>query len=92
MPITPVNITKTAISPTNSPKAKVASWGSLTATWGDLLFTWGFNSEQFINKTKSRLTAYFELQDGTSFLLQDGGTLELQGGAGALVWTNTIKS
>lgn len=92
MPITPTNQVKTAISPTNAPKAKVASWGSVLATWGDAIFTWGFNSEQFVNQDKSQLASYFELQDGTTFLLQDGTTLELQGGSGALVWTNTTKS
>ena len=87
-----VNTPKHTISPTGMRKAKVATWGDVIATWGDSIYAWGFGSESYINQDKSTLATFLELQDGTSFLLQDGGTLELQGGSGALVWTNTIKN
>ena len=43
------------------------------------------------NVQKSTLPTYLQLQDGTSFLLQDGGYLQMQGGSGALSVTNVPK-
>jgi hypothetical protein len=44
------------------------------------------------NVQKSTLPTYLQLQDGTSFLLQDGSYLQMQGGSGFLTVTNVPKN
>ena len=92
MPITPVNQSKNSVNPLGARKAGVYLWGDILATWGDALATWGDYAINVVNQTKSAVSTIFELQDGTPFLLQDGGTLEMQGGSGALVYTNQSKN
>lgn len=91
MPITPINKPKNVISPNRTGKSGVYLWGDDIYTWGDAVATWG-SLPSFINQDKSRLSAYFELEDGTFFLLEDGNQLELEGGSGALVWINQDKN
>lgn len=92
MPITPTNISKNTITPVGGRKTGIYLWGDVLATWGDSMATWGDSVATFVNQSKSSLSAFLELQDGTNFLLQDGGTLEMQGGSGALVYTNQSKN
>lgn len=92
MPITPTNQSKNSVNPLGARKAGIYLWGDVLATWGDALATWGDYAISVVNQSKSALSAILELQDGTSFLLQDGGTLEMQGGGGALVYTNQSKN
>jgi hypothetical protein len=91
MPISPTNITKNVISPTNQNKGLGAEWGDLVATWADAFFGWA-DSEIYVNINKTTLSAFLQLQDGTDFLLQDNSQLELQGGSGTLLWSNVTKN
>lgn len=90
--ISPTNQSKNSVNPTGASKYGVFLWGDDVYTWGDALATWGGIMLAPVNQAKSLLSAFLELQDGSNFLLQDGGTLELQGGSGALVYINSSKS
>jgi hypothetical protein len=90
--ISPTNQSKNNVNPTGVTKYGIYFWGDPAYTWGDALATWGGILLTPINQAKTLLSALFELQDGSNFLLQDGGTLELQGGSGALVYINSSKS
>lgn len=92
MPITPVNQSKNSVNPIGARKAGIYLWGDVLATWGDILATWGDYAINVANQSKSTVLTILELQDGTPFLLQDGTNLEMQGGSGALVYTNQSKS
>lgn len=90
--ISPTNQPKHTISPTGRRKAKVALWGDAVATWGDAWYAWGFESESYLNQDKTLLSANLQLEDVTDFLLEDSSLLQLEGGSGALVWTNIDKN
>jgi hypothetical protein len=90
--ITGTNQSKNIVSPYGARKAGVYLWGDIEATWGDALATWGGLPLVPTNQSKSTVPTYLELQNSTTFLLQNGLTLDLQGGGGAMLVTNQLKS
>lgn len=93
MPITPFNQSKNTVSPSGQVKSYLTQAVYGVGRYGVAIYGIGISGiASMVNQTKSSLASYLELQDGTSFLLQDGGTLEMQGGAGALVYINQSKS
>lgn len=91
MPITPTNQVKHSITPNRTGKGGVYLWGDDVYTWGDATATWG-SLISYINRDKSTLATYLELEDGSQFLLENGSLLEMEGGSGALVWINQDKN
>ena len=90
--ISGTNQSKNTVTPTGARKTGIYLWGDIEATWGDVLATWGGLFITPTNQNKSSVHTYLELQDGTAFLLQNGLTLDLQGGSGAMLVTNQSKS
>lgn len=93
MPITPTNKTKNAISPSGRVKSFVQQAVYGLGVYGIAMYGIGTaGSGMFINKDKSTLPTYLEMEDVTQFLLESGAVLELEGGNGSLVWTNKTKN
>lgn len=90
--ISGTNQSKNTVNPQGARKSGIYLWGDVVATWGDAIASWGNTVISAVNQSKSAVASYFELQDGTPFLLQDGTNLEMQGGGGAIVYTNQSKS
>lgn len=54
--ISGVNQTKNIVTPLNSRKYGMYTWGDIVATWGDSLSTWGDLPIVPINQTKNIVT------------------------------------
>lgn len=93
MPISPVNQSKNTVSPSGQVKSYLTQAVYGVGRYGIAIYGIGVSGiASMVNQTKSDLSSILELQDGTNFLLQDGGTLEMQGGSGALVYINQSKN
>ena len=86
------NQSKNTVTPTGARKAGIYLWGDPNATWGDTLATWGGLFLTPINQSKSTELTFLKLQNGNPFLLQNGLTLDFQGGFGGMSVTNQSKS
>ena len=90
--ISGTNQSKNTVTPKGARKVGIYLWGDIEATWGDVLATWGGLFITPTNQNKTVVPFFIELQNGTAFLLQNGLTLDLQGGSGGMSVTNQSKS
>lgn len=93
MPITPTNQVKHAISPTKRVKSSALNAVYGQGVYGIAIYGSGnVGAGIFTNQDKSLVPTYLELQNSTPFLLENSSQLEMEGGSGALVWTNQAKN
>lgn len=92
MAISGTNQSKNTVTPTGTRKSGIYMWGDIDATWGDAIATWGDSMIIPSNQDKSLVPTYLELEDSSVFLLEDGSSLAMEGGSGAMVVTNQSKS
>ena len=53
MPISPINKTKNAITPSSTNKSGYALWGDNVVTWGSASFSWGAPFASMVNRAKN---------------------------------------
>lgn len=82
------NLSKNPISPTGAHKAKKALWGDTLATWGDAIFSWGFESESYVNLSKSTGTGGLWVSSVLPWQLSSPWTTT----SGVIAWTNQDKN